>query len=270
MDQRPIGVFDSGLGGLTALRELRKVLPGEDLIYFGDTGRVPYGSKGRETILRYARQDVAFLRSFDLKAIIIACGTVSANALAELTTENDLPIFGVVGPAAKAAVEKTRNGKVGLIGTAASIRSGAYEREMAALNPAVQVYAKACPLFVPLVENGRFRPGDRVVELVAEEYLASLREEGVDTLVLGCTHYPLLAEVIGQTMGEGVKLIDTGATCADHAAQWLGERDMLAERDKGACRYFVSDSTQDFAHLAGIFLGGDVKGTVERVDIERY
>ena len=178
MDPRPIGVFDSGLGGLTALRELRKVLPGEDLIYFGDTGRVPYGSKGRETILRYARQDVAFLRSVDLKAIIIACGTVSANALAELTAENDLPIFGVVGPAARAAVAVTRNGRVGLIGTAASIRSGAYEKEMAALDPAVKVYAKACPLFVPLVENGRHRPGDKVVELVAEEYLASLRAEG--------------------------------------------------------------------------------------------
>ena len=270
MDPRPIGVFDSGLGGLTALRELRKILPGEDLIYFGDTGRVPYGSKGRETILRYARQDVAFLRTFDLKAVIIACGTVSANALAELTVENDLPIFGVVGPAARAAVAATGQGKVGLIGTAASIRSGAYEKEMAALDPAVKVYAKACPLFVPLVENGRFRPGDKVVELVAEEYLASLRAEGVDTLVLGCTHYPLLAEVIGQTMGQEVKLIDTGATCADHAAQWLGERDMLSDRTKGSCRYFVSDSTEDFARLAGLFLGGDVEGTVERVDIERY
>ena len=270
MDPRPIGVFDSGLGGLTALRELQKILPGEDLIYFGDTGRVPYGSKGRETILRYARQDVAFLRSFDLMAIIIACGTVSANALAELTAENDLPVFGVVGPAAKAAVAQTKNGKVGLIGTAASIRSGAYEREIAALDPGVKVYAKACPLFVPLVENGRFRPGDRVVELVAEEYLAPLREQGVDTLVLGCTHYPLLSDAIAQTMGGAVKLIDTGATCADHAAQWLGERDMLAGRDKGAGRYFVSDSTQDFARLAGIFLGGDVEGTVERVDIEKY
>lgn len=270
MDQRPIGVFDSGLGGLTALRELRKLLPEEDLIYFGDTGRVPYGSRGRETILRYARQDVAFLRSFDLKAIIIACGTVSANALQELTAENDLPVFGVVGPAAQTAAAMTRNGRVGLIGTAASIRSGAYEREIAALDPVVTVYAKACPLFVPLVENGRSRPGDRVVELVAEEYLASLREQGVDTLVLGCTHYPLLSDVIGQTMGDGVRLIDTGATCADHAAQWLRERDMLAVRDRGVCRYFVSDSTQDFARLAGIFLGGGVEGSVERVDIEKY
>ena len=139
MDPRPIGVFDSGLGGLTALRELRRILPREDLIYFGDTGRVPYGTKGRETILRYARQDVAFLRSFDLKAIVVACGTVSANALAELTAENDLPIFGVVEPAARAAVAATRKGKVGLIATAASVRSGAYEKAIAALDPGVEV-----------------------------------------------------------------------------------------------------------------------------------
>ncbi len=271
MDQRPIGVFDSGLGGLTALRALRALLPEEDLIYFGDTGRVPYGNRGKETILRYARQDVSFLRGFDLKTIIVACGTVSANALTKLTEENgDLPIFGVVGPAAAAAVACTRNGKVGLIGTAASIRSGSYEREIGLLDPKVTVCAQACPLFVPLVENGRFRPGDQVVELVAEEYLSSLREKGVDTLVLGCTHYPLLWDVVGKTMGEGVTLIDTGATCADYAARWLEERDMLARRERGSCRYFVSDSIEDFARLAGIFLGGAMDGTVERVDIERY
>lgn len=270
MDQRPIGVFDSGLGGLTALRELRKILPGEDLVYFGDTGRVPYGTKSREIILRYARQDVAFLRTFDPKAIVVACGTVSANALTELTAENDLPIFGVVGAAAQAAVEQTQNGQVGLIGTSASIRSGAYEREMARLNSAVTVTARACPLFVPLVENGRFRSGDQVVELVAREYLQPLQDAGVDTLVLGCTHYPLLAKAIGELMGPGVRLIDTGAVCADNAAKVLEEKDMLASREKGACRYFVSDSTEDFARLASIFLGEHMEGDVDRVDIERY
>lgn len=270
MDNRPIGVFDSGLGGLTALRELRRLLPREELVYFGDTGRVPYGTKGRETILRYARQDVAFLRSFDLKAIVVACGTVSANALAELTAENDLPIFGVVASAAKAAVERTKNKRVGLIGTSASIRSGAYEREMAKLDGAVTVTARACPLFVPLVENGRFRPGDRVVELVVEEYLAPIREAGVDVLVLGCTHYPLLAQAIGDFMGPGVTLIDTGAACAEYAAGTLGEMGLLARRDKGSCRYFVSDSTQDFARLASIFMGEDVDGDVDRVEIEKF
>ena len=270
MDNRPIGVFDSGLGGLTALRELRRILPREDLIYFGDTGRVPYGTKGRETILRYARQDVAFLRSFDPKAIVVACGTVSANALTELTAENDLPIFGVVGAAARAAVEHTKNKRVGLIGTSASIRSGAYEREIARLDLAVEVTARACPLFVPLVENGRFRPGDRVVELIAEEYLTPIREAGVDVLVLGCTHYPLLADAVGAFMGPGTALIDTGAVCADYAAKALGEKGLLAEREKGSCRCFVSDSTQDFACLASIFLGEAVEGDVERVEIEKY
>ena len=270
MDQRPIGVFDSGLGGLTALRELRKLLPGEDLIYFGDTGRVPYGGRGRETILRYARQDVKFLRSFDLKAVVVACGTVSANALTELKAENDLPIFGVVAPAARAAVEATRNKRVGLIGTAASIRSGAYEEEMARMDPEIRVTALACPLFVPLVENGRFRPGDTVVELVVEEYLEAMKENGVDTLVLGCTHYPLLSQVIGNFMGPGVTLIDSGAACADRAGEWLKEHDLLAGREEGSCRYFVSDSTQDFARLASIFLGEPVTGAVERVEIEKY
>lgn len=270
MDRRPIGVFDSGVGGLTALRELRRILPGEEFIYFGDTGRVPYGSKGRETILRYARQDVAFLRSFSPKAIVVACGTVSANALSELTEENDLPIFGVVAPAARAAVRATKNGTVGLIGTAASIRSGAYEKEIAKLDPAVTVAAKACPLFVPLVENGRFRPGDKVAELVTEEYLEPLRREGVDVLVLGCTHYPLLAEIIGRYMGPDVTLIDTGAVCAGFAAKTLKEKGLLAGEGQGGCRCFVSDAAQDFASLASIFLGEPVEGNVERVEIWKY
>ena len=270
MDQRPIGVFDSGLGGLTALRELRRILPGEELVYFGDTGRVPYGTKGRETILRYARQDVAFLRTFDPKAIVVACGTVSANALGELQEENGLPIFAVVTPAAQAAVEATRNKRVGLIGTSASIRSGAYEREMARLDPGIQVTARACPLFVPLVENGRFRPGDRVAELVVEEYLAPIKDTGVDTLVLGCTHYPLLIDAIRAFMGPGVPLIDSGAVCANHAAGVLKERGLLAQREKGSYRCFVSDSTEDFAHLASIFLGEPVEGEVQRVEIWRY
>lgn len=270
MDARPIGVFDSGLGGLTALRELRRLLPGEELIYFGDTGRVPYGGRGRDTLLRYARQDVAFLRTFDLKAIVVACGTVSANALTELTAENDLPILGVVSPAARAAVEATRSGKIGLIGTAASIRSKAYEREIAALAPTAEVFAAPCPLFVPLVENGRFRPGDKVVELVVEEYLTPLRERGVDVLVLGCTHYPLLREVIANFMGEEVTLIDTGAVCAAATAETLRAQNALKGEGEGNCRYFVSDSPGDFTRLAALFLGREVEGSVERIEIETY
>ena len=222
MDQRPIGVFDSGSGGLTAVREIRSILPSENIIYFGDTSRVPYGG-----------QDVHFLRSFDVKALLVACGTVSTNALPVLAAENDIPVLGVVKPSCAAAAAATRNKRVGLIATAASVRSGAYERCLAALDGAIQVYVKACPLFVPLVENGRFRPGDPVIETVAREYLEPLRATGIDTLILGCTHYPLLTEVIAAIMSPGVTLIDSGAAAARVLRQTLSDRGALAQRDHG-------------------------------------
>jgi len=267
MDSRPIGVFDSGLGGLTALRELRRLLPGEEFIYFGDTARVPYGSKGKETLVRYAREDMAFLNTFRPKAMVVACGTVSANALPELQADSEIPIFGVIEPAAQAAVAATRTGRVGVIATAASIRSGAYERAIGAIDPDVEVLPLACPLFVPLVENGRFRPGDRVVELVAQEYLNPLRGAGVDTLVLGCTHYPLLREVIAQTMGDQVTLVDVGAACAAQTVQTLGEAGLLRQGGTGGFRCYVSDTTEDFARLAAIFLREEGPVPVEQVDI---
>lgn len=268
MDTRPIGVFDSGLGGLTAVRELARIMPEEDLVYFGDTGRVPYGGRSREILVKYARQDVAFLRTFRPKAIVIACGTVSTNALDVLRGENEIPIFGVVGPAARAAARTTRSGKIGLIGTSASIRTGAYERAIAPLRPDAQVTALACPLFVPLVENGRFRPGDSVAETVAAEYLAPLKEAGVDTLVLGCTHYPLLKEIIGAFMGPQVALVDAGAQCAGFVAEKLDTLGLLSGgRKAGPPRLFVSDATGDFARLASLFLGEDVTHAVEQVDL---
>lgn len=271
MDNRPIGIFDSGLGGLTAVRELERILPGEELVYFGDTGRVPYGSRSPETILKYAQQDVAFLRQFDLKAIVIACGTVSTTSLDRLAAENPLPIRGVVGPAAKAAVAATKNHRIGLIGTAATIRSGAYERAMAALDPAVRVTAQACPLFVPLVENGRTEPGDVVIEQVCADYLTPVKAAGVDTLILGCTHYPLLAQVIGACMGPGVTLIDVGAACARQVAEELAKDGRLAPAgEAGTSRYYVSDTVENFAALASRFLGRQVGTQVERVDIDKY
>lgn len=271
MDERPIGVFDSGLGGLTAVRELSKLLPGEDIVYFGDTGRVPYGSRSRETIIRYARQDVAFLRTFDLKSIVIACGTVSSTALEILSAECPIPVHGVVSPAAEAAVKRTKTGHIGLIGTQATIRTGAYERAISALLPGARVTALACPLFVPLVENGRFRRGDRVAELVAEEYLAPIRDAGVDVLVLGCTHYPLLTDVIRDRMGPGVSLVNVGEMCARSVMAEMQEKDALARPGRrGKRRYFVSDSTDDFARLASVFLGEDVQDAVEQIDITAY
>ena len=259
MDSRPIGVFDSGLGGLTTVRELCRLLPGEDIVYFGDTGRVPYGSRSKETIIRYAR------------LIVIACGTVSTTALDILANENPIPVLGVVAPAAAAAAQTTQNGRIGLIGTQASIRSGAYEALIRKADPEAQVTAQPCPLFVPLVENGRFRPGDIVIETVAGEYLAPLKEAGVDTLVLGCTHYPLLQDVIAAQMGPQVRLVNAGAEGARAAAARLAADDALSGRTEGgSCRYFVSDRQEDFSRLASIFLGWDVTGTVGQVDISCY
>ena len=271
MDTRPIGVFDSGLGGLTAVRVLRRILPEEDLVYFGDTARVPYGGRSREMLLKYSRQDLRFLRSQDLKAVLIACGTVSTTSLETLQAENDLPIVGVVEPTCRRAVSVSGNRRIGMIATLASVRSGAYEAALRRLDPSVEVLCRPCPLFVPLVENGRTRPGDVVIETVAAEYLAPLRAAEVDTLVLGCTHYPLLEAVIRSIMGPGVELINAGAEGARAAAELLRGRDALAARDaQGGCRYYVSDHVEDFARLASLFLGWDVTGAVGQVDIDLY
>ena len=233
LNERPIGVFDSGFGGLTAVRRLRDLMPSENIIYFGDTARVPYGNRSRDTILKYARQDTRFLRSFDLKAIVIACGTVSSNCLPQLQAENDIPIIGVVEPAVRRAAALTRNKRVGVAATRATVASGAFARALAALDGDVTVFSHPCPLFVPLVEEGRCRPEDPVIRLVAEEYLLPLRERGVDTLVLGCTHYPLLTDVIGQIMGPGVQLVDVGAEAA------------AACRELLSCLLYTSPSPRD-------------------------
>ena len=271
MDPRPIGVFDSGLGGLTVVRELIHLLPREDIIYFGDTARVPYGGRSPETILKFARQDMNFLCSFDLKAIVIACGTISTTSLSTLQKEFDLPILGVVEPTALAAANATRNNKIGLIATKASVQSGAYDRRIRQEKATAQVYGEACPLLVPLVENGRFRPGDPVVEMVAEEYLQPMKDIGVDTLVLGCTHYPLLSDVIGNIMGPDVTLISSGAETARALQTLLQTNDALAGEDAtGDVSYYVSDSVTGFTETAGLFLRSDLRGMVEQINIEQY
>ena len=271
MDNRPIGVFDSGLGGLTGVRELRRRLPHENIVYFGDTGRVPYGSRSPETILQYARQDIAFLLSKDVKCIMAACGTVSSTYPAAEAEKLPVPYLGVVDAAAREAAFSTRNRRIGVIGTAATIRSRSYEALLRRLVPGVEITARPCPLFVPLVENGRFRPGDVVAETVAAEYLEPFQDAGVDTLVLGCTHYPLLTEVIGNCMGPGVTLVNVGEKCARRVAERLGGMAALAEPGRrGESRYYVSDSVEDFSRLASIFLRQDVAAEVTQVDIWRY
>ena len=270
MDQRPIGVFDSGLGGLTAVRQLRRIMPSENIIYFGDTSRVPYGNRCRDTILKYAQEDTRFLRTFGPKAIVIACGTVSSNCLETLQEESDIPITGVVEPAVHRAAALTKNRRVGVAATRATVSSGAYERTFRRLDPRLEVYSLACPLFVPLVEEGRCRPGDVVIETVAEEYLSPLRDRGVDTLVLGCTHYPLLTEVIARTMGEGVALVDVGAESARGCRDLLTARGALADREAGTSGYYTSDRAENFQRLASLFLGEDAAGEVQQIDLEQY
>ena len=271
MDQRPIGVFDSGLGGLTAVHSLWRILPEEDLIYFGDTARVPYGGRSRETILKYARQDVRFLRSFDLKAILIACGTVTTTSLDILQAENDLPMVGVVEPTCRRAALVTKNRRVGLIATAASVRSGAYEAALRRLDPEIRVFSRACPLLVPLVENGRVCPGDVAIEAVAREYLAPLKEAGVDTLILGCTHYPLLTDVIGGIMGPGVELVSAGEESAFELKRMLKARGLRADESRrGETVFYVSDRVEDFEQTASLFLQEDLRHTARRIDIEQY
>lgn len=270
MDPRPIGVFDSGLGGLTAVRQLTAGMPDETIVYFGDTGRVPYGSRSRETIRRYARQDAAFLLSQGVKMVIAACGTVSSVA-ADLGESLPVPFLGVLAPTAAAAAAATRTGRIGVIGTTATIRSGSYRRALSAIDPALEVFDRDCPLFVPLVENGFLGEDDPIPLLTAERYLAPLKEAGVDTLILGCTHYPLLEPVIRKVMGGDVALVDSGRETALACRRFLLSHNLAAPPDHGGGRrFYVSDRTEGFAGIAQILLGENLDGQVEHIDIESY
>ncbi len=271
MDNRPIGVFDSGLGGLTAVRQLMKQLPGEDIIYFGDTGRVPYGGRSPETVLKYTRQDINFLLQFDIKAIVIACNTADTVAGSQMQREYDLPICGAVRPTAARAAACTKNGRIGVIGTSTTIGAKAYDGIIREKNPGAQIRSVACPLLVPLVENYRTKPGDPVTELVVTEYLKPLKAWGCDTLVLGCTHYPLLWDIISAYMGPEVTLVNSGKEAARQLSETLRRADMLSEDGKsGGCKYYVSDTVNGFSEMASAFLEKPVESLVGKIDIERY
>lgn len=269
MDNRCIGVFDSGLGGLTAVKQIMCELPNESIVYFGDTGRVPYGSRSRETIIKYSRSDMNFLLKKDVKIIVVACGTVSSVALKSLKESVPIELIGVVEAAASAAISATKNGRIGIIGTKGTIKSGAYERYINSENAQIKTFSKACPLFVPLVENGHF--DTMVAELVTEEYLAEIKENGVDTLILGCTHYPLLKKTIARFMGDGVTLIDAGAEVSKRLKHTLEEKNMLSEKpSEEQYKYYVSDDIDGFESLGGMFLEQTLSGKVEKIDIEKY
>lgn len=275
MDNRPIGVFDSGLGGLTGVRELRRRLPHENIVYFGDTGRVPYGSRSPETILQYARQDIAFLLSKDVKCIMAACGTVSSTYPAAEAEKLPVPYLGVVDAAAREAAFSTRNRRIGVIGTAATIRSRSYEALLRRLVPGVEITARPCPLFVPLVEAGYVDHSapdkQEITKLVIAQYLTEIRDAGVDTLILGCTHYPLLTDIIGDIMGPGVTLINTGEEAAWELKRTLRAMDLLApEGPAGRATLCASDQPEHFGVMAAYFLGESLTRPVQPVDIDRY
>lgn len=270
-DNRPIGVFDSGLGGLTVLRELIKVLPNESIVYFGDTGRVPYGSRSNETIIHYARQDENFLLSRDVKYIVAACGTVSA--VAGCTAEGlPVPFMGVVENSVKDAVNCTKNKKIGVIATPATINNGAHKRLINKYMPEAQVTDVSCPLFVPLVEEGWVAESDEVVLGTVRRYLEPLIMAEVDTLILGCTHYPVLKNAIRRVMGEKVMLINMGYSTARAVKDELEKRGLLCEGNNTPVRdFYVSDVTAGFSKIAKTLLGEDIENDkVNLVDISKY
>lgn len=251
---QPIGVFDSGIGGLTVVRALFKTLPHERIVYFGDTARVPYGSKTKETVTRFSIQNVRFLLEQKVKIVVVACNTASALSLAELEQRFSLPVIGVIHPGAQAAVQATKTDRIGVIGTRATIASGAYEQAIRKAKPTALVYGQACPLFVPLAEEGWC--DGLVAERVAGEYLRPLVESGVDCLLLGCTHYPLLAGVIAGVMGGGVTLVDSAAATAQAARRLLAEKGLLQlGTEKPRHGFYVSDRPLKFSEVAERFLG---------------
>ena len=266
-----IGVFDSGLGGLSAVKEFLHVLPNEKIIYFGDTGRVPYGTRSRDTIKKYAFQDTNFLLKHNVKMVVAACGTVSSVAGSALEESLAIPYSGVVNPTAFTAVRKTKNNKIGVIGTAATVNSHSYRLRLKKLNPNVEVFEQACPLFVPLVENGVIHRDDQITRLVVRRYLAELKENEVDTLILGCTHFPLLKDAISDFMGSDVTLIDSGYETAVYAAKVLAEQNLLnSDQTPKKPEFYVSDTPDGFESVAGLFLGRDMEHTVTQIDIEQY
>ena len=266
MTWKSIGIFDSGVGGLTVLKEVVKALPQEDTIYLGDTARVPYGTKSPETVTRYALQVTSFLVERDIKLLVVACNTASAVSLDALKNHFSIPIIGVIEPGAKRAVSVTRSGKVGVIGTTATIQSSAYSKAIKKIDRGIEVVTRACPLFVPLAEEGWV--DNEVARLTARNYLQGLKDEGVDTLVLGCTHYPLLKGIIAEVMGDGVRLVDSAEETARTVAETLGAGDILRpSSEKGNHHFFVTDVPAGFIRVGNRFLGGRL-GDVYQVNLE--
>ncbi|MFO7635800.1 MAG: glutamate racemase [Clostridia bacterium] len=269
MNNKPIGVFDSGLGGLTVLKELRKIMPREDIIYFGDSKRAPYGTKSQSTIVEFSFQNIRFLLEQGVKAVVIACNTASSNAMDEITRSFPLPVAEVIRPGAESGIAATRNGRLGVIGTDATIRSKAYEMAIREMSPGTAVFSKSCPLFVPLVEESVDLWTSKVVETVAQGYLEDLQTQGVDTLILGCTHYPLIEGIIQKVMGSGVKLINSARSVAGKTREILTDLGLEAGRDVGSTVLYTSDSVEKFIRMSKAILDEEVSN-IQKIDIERF
>lgn len=271
ISRAPIGVFDSGVGGLTVAREIMRQIPNESICYFGDTARVPYGSKSKETVTRFSRQIVRFLKTHQVKTIVVACNTASAYALDELEKETDIPIIGVVKPGAKVAAEVTKNGKIGVIATEATIGSQIYTQYIREINSNATIYGKACPLFVPLVEEGLWQ--DPVTDEIARRYLTELTDSGIDTLIMGCTHYPLIRSTIGRIIGSDVTLVNPAYETALELKNMLEERGLLNEEPpklgSNQYQFYVSDAAEKFKQFANSIIKYGIL-SAKTVNIEDY
>lgn len=265
-NSNPIGIFDSGIGGLTVVKSVKSFLPNEKIIYFGDTARVPYGSKSNSTVIKYSIQNTKFLLKRNVKIIVVACNTASSVALNELRNNFNLPIIGMIEPGAKAALAESKNGKIGVIGTEATINNKAYSKTLNFLDSKVKVIEKACPLFVPLAEEGMIN--HKATFLIAEEYLSIMKENKIDTLILGCTHYPILKETIQKVVGKKVKLIDSGSAASTEVEAYLKGRG-LRNLSNQMCKdeFYVSDVPQKFKQIAERFLGREITH-IKKIDIE--
>ena len=270
MDNRAIGVFDSGVGGLTAVKELLCALPNENIIYFGDTARVPYGSHDKDTIINFSKQDLSFLISKNVKTILVACGTASSTALPVLQSMTKIPVLGVVKAAALDASSVTKRKRILVLATAATVRSHSYAAELHAADPTVTVREIACPLFVPLIENGYINKGNKVTQMVVAEYLSGVKEFGADTVILGCTHYPLIKHFITRELGD-VNIIEAGKSAVNSLKDIINTTN---KRNDGKNipyqKYYVSESIASFSSIARLFLGTDFKNDVNIINIDKF
>lgn len=265
MNNNPIGIFDSGIGGLTVVKEVVKFLPFENIIYLGDTARVPYGPRSKEVIIKFALELTNFLLKRGIKVLLVACNTISATALDEIKKISPVPVIGVIAPAVKKALNKTKVKKIGVIGTVGTINSKAYEGIIHTFDPSVEVFSEPCPLFVPIAEEGF--GSHKATKLIAQDYLSELKSSGIDTLILGCTHYPVLIDVVKEVMGEGINLIDSAQPTADEVKKLLQENDLLSDGKNSSLKILVTDAPKRVNHVASRFFGEELLDKIKKVTL---